>query len=113
MGERTGTLAPLIYYRMDVHTLSTFLSPILTVASVWNTGETIDMNNQPSLYPTTNLNQSFWIQLNKLNSYPDSTIFTLKTMGESFSLNRIGLKVSLKLYSFNVIIDLCFVNSFK
>ena len=45
MGERTGTLAPLIYYRMDVHTLSTFLSPILTVASVWNTGETGDMFN--------------------------------------------------------------------
>ena len=44
MGERTGTLAPLIYYRMDVHTLSTFLSPILTVASVWNTGETGEIN---------------------------------------------------------------------
>ena len=27
---------------MDVPTLSTFLSPILTIASVWNTGETGD-----------------------------------------------------------------------
>ena len=30
--------------RMDVPTLSTFLSPILTVASVLNTGETGDLN---------------------------------------------------------------------
>ena len=31
------------YYRMNVATLSTFLSPILTIASVWNTGETGDI----------------------------------------------------------------------
>ena len=29
---------------MDVPTLSLFLRPILTVTSVWNTGETGDMN---------------------------------------------------------------------
>ena len=29
---------------MDVPTLRTFLSPILNVASVWNTGETGDIN---------------------------------------------------------------------
>ena len=33
------------YCRMDALTLSTFLSPILTVTTVWNTGETGDINN--------------------------------------------------------------------
>ena len=32
---------------MDVPTLSLFLRPILTVASVWNTGETGDINASP------------------------------------------------------------------
>ena len=31
---------------MDVPTLSTFLSPKLTVASVWDTGETGDIKSQ-------------------------------------------------------------------
>ena len=33
--------------RMDVPIPSTFLSPILTVASVWSTGETGDINSMP------------------------------------------------------------------
>ena len=32
------------YYGMDVPTLNLFLRPILTVTSVWNTGETGDIN---------------------------------------------------------------------
>ena len=31
------------YYRMDALPLGTFFSPILTVTTVWNTGETGDV----------------------------------------------------------------------
>ena len=37
---------------MNVPTLSTFLSPILTVALVWNTGETGDINAKNKMYVT-------------------------------------------------------------
>ena len=32
-----------VFYGMDVPTLSTFLIPILTLTTVWNTGETGDI----------------------------------------------------------------------
>ena len=34
------------YYRIDVLTLGTFLSPILTVTTEWNTGETGDIKTK-------------------------------------------------------------------
>ena len=45
-GQFSDLTVLLIYFhlKMDVPTLSTFLSPILNVASVWNTGETGDIN---------------------------------------------------------------------
>ena len=37
----------IVFYKelIDVPTVSSFLSPIITVASVWDTGETVDMNS--------------------------------------------------------------------
>ena len=42
--EGINFLGLALYYRMNVPTLTTFFSPILAAASVWNTGETGEMN---------------------------------------------------------------------
>ena len=53
------------YYGMDVPTLSTFLRPILTVTTVWNTGKTseiypIETNTRIEKFSEKNFDAAGW-----------------------------------------------------
>ena len=94
------------YYRMDALTLGTFLSPILTFTTVWNTGETVDnyflyyeasaLTTQPELnYLTTYFilkhHHSVLIDLNTNIQKHQYAKYILKTVvGKSY------IKVNLK-----------------
>ena len=69
---------------MDVHTLNTFLRPILTVTSVWNTGETGDIHS------TGLLRKVYWICPIKPALFDRNSENDVNRLYNKFGLNRMA-----------------------
>ena len=66
---------------MDVPTLSKFLSPIITVASIWNTGETGDICNLSSVVDRLAISKNFVIIAIRCDSMIGATFSSLAFLG--------------------------------